>query len=558
MEDSLRDFHHNILHVDILDFERDCGLPRLLLDKQVQHIKLYISRCFRNDYYDIPRRLYSELTAEAEDPHDFVYGIRAMFNPIFGKVFVPDYRMSTEMLFAGLAVYLVVWEGWTDLLYWYPRRFRARDSIASWWPDFTKRNLPDKLDVKPLDGDIAKEPRFHWAVQNHLLHANGYVLDKVYAHRHLDKADGHKIFSELWQFDHCMNWNHECNEYFDQITDEDDEWIRVFRDMHRDRYARITYFNSSFEGALLQSTINGDEGDKYPPQVAQCVPSWDLLLWYALRIAPPELVEALGHDATYDEPGYFEDIFSLRMQDTFQDAFADFFIGACIFDWDHLSIWIRRFTTAATWSASNYRYWASTKFSPSNNMEQRSEAILNAYNDYINEINAEVMRHSWCYSFYYEFFAYIILLDCDDHESLANIIQKLQDAAERLRAVYHSTTIQQVRDLASEVPVLADRLDYYDAVVELFRGRYLLWTDGGFRGISCPGVETCCRKGAIVVIVDGLSFPVVVNHFNEQTGEGQLAGCVLIRGADMLGRDTETMVLPDRYVRGQKRVFKFR
>jgi hypothetical protein len=35
------------------------------------------------------------------------------------------------------------------------------------------------------------------------------------------------------------------------------------------------------------------------------------------------------------------------------------------------------------------------------------------------------MRVSWCYSFYYTFLAYVILLDYDDHASLTSIILKL-------------------------------------------------------------------------------------------------------------------------------------
>lgn len=191
-------------------------------------------------------------------------------------------------------------------------------------------------------------------------------------------------------------------------------------------------------------------------------------------------------------------------------------------------------------------------------MKQRSEATLDAYNGYVNEIHSEIMRNSWCYSFYYVFLAYVILLDCDVYESLANRIQQLQEAAEQLRQVYLSSTIPQIQDLASQVPVLANQLSYYDTVLELFRGRYLLWTGGGFRGISCPGVETCCGEDSIVVIVDGLSFPAVVNDFNEETGEGRLAGCVLLRGVNMLDRDTKTAHLPPDYVRGEKRRFKLR
>ena len=64
--------------------------------------------------------------------------------------------------------------------------------------------------------------------------------------------------------------------------------------------------------------------------------------------------------------------------------------------------------------------------------------------------------------------------------------------------------------------------------------------------------------GSWRAIVDGLSFPVVVRGYDEKTGEGSLAGCALIRGVDMLNRDSERAGLPPDYKRGEKRIFKFR
>lgn len=51
--------------------------------------------------------------------------------------------------------------------------------------------------------------------------------------------------------------------------------------------------------------------------------------------------------------------------------------------------------------------------------EKRAKAIADRYSVYESEIASEVMRVSWCYSFYYTYLAYVILLDCDDHASLA-------------------------------------------------------------------------------------------------------------------------------------------
>jgi len=525
----------------------------------VERISALISRRYRTDGFDTPRRLYRELTARATNPRDFIYGLRAIFNPVFGRVFVPDYQMRTELLFACLAIFLIQFEAWGDVLWWYPSRYAAGKGVfPSWLPNFTQRIVPHELDVQPLDQAAVEKPEPKLVVLNHRLHAQGYNLDKVYGHRHLDKTDGQKIFQELWQFDHCMNNNHECHEFFVKGAAPEDLWLGVFLDMYGSHYAKWTFFNSAFRGALIQSTIKPEDGEKLPRQVAECIPCWDLLQWHALRTTTPGLPEALGHDDHNAGPGYLENIFSPRMGTVFRTAFADFFIGACLFDWNHLSIWLNRFPNATQWCKGNDKYWTEIQESLPDNTEKRAKAIADAYSGYETEIAPEVMRVSWCSSFYYTFLAYVILLDCDDHASLARMIPKLQTAGEKLRNIYLSTTSTQIEDLAAAVPSVATRVSHYSTVIELFRGRYLLWTDGGFRGISCPGVETCCDKKSVVAIVDGLSFPVIVRDYDEKTGEGWLAGCALIRGADMLNRDAERAVLPPDYKRGEKRVFKFR
>ncbi|KAH8700055.1 heterokaryon incompatibility protein-domain-containing protein [Phaeosphaeriaceae sp. PMI808] len=524
----------------------------------LERISALISRRRKTNGYDTPRRLYRELTASASNPRDFVYGLRSIFDPIFGRVFVPDYHIGTELLFASLAIFLIQFECWGDVLWWYPSRYATgQGRFPSWLPDFTKHIITHELDIQPLDQVSVEglEPKL--AVRNHRLQARGYVLDKIYAHRHIDKIDHQKIFEELWQFDHCMNNNHECHALFEKGPSTEDPWLKVFLEMYGSYYAKWTHFNSAFRGALLQSTIKAEEEDKLPRQIAECVPCWDLLQWYALRNGVPGLLEGLGHDMD-GQPGCLENIFSPRMEMVFRQAFASFFIGACIFDWGHLSVWLQRFPNAKQWASWNNSYWLKIQSSLSSDSETHKKVIADAYESYSSDINSAVMRISWCYSFYYTFLAYVILLDCDHHDSLASMILRLQQAGNKLRVVYFSTTTTQFEKLSSTIPVIATRMTHFNTVVELFRGRYLLWTDGGFRGITCPGVETCCDKKSIVAIVDGMSFPVIVRDYNQETGEGWLAGCAVIRGADMLHGDTEKATLPPDYERGRKDTFQFR
>jgi hypothetical protein len=82
-------------------------------------------------------------------------------------------------------------------------------------------------------------------------------------------------------------------------------------------------------------------------------------------------------------------------------------------------------------------------------------------------------------------------------------------------------------------------------------------------GVACPGWENCpyqdnpAEAKITVLVVDGLSFPVLVQSFDEETGEGRLLGCVVLEHVDMSGRDTKKMKDGLGYDIGERRVFKF-
>jgi hypothetical protein len=543
---------------DVTALKSKIDKPIGVFKVQVERTSALISRRLVTHGFDIPRRLYRELLAQAGVKHDYVYGLRSIFDPVFGKVFVPDYNMHKELLFACLAVFLIQFECWGDVLWWYPSRFAAGlGEYPSWLPDFSKRIVPHELDTTPLDlGEEELEPKL--LVLNHRLHAEGYVLDKMYGHRHVHKSDRHKILAELWQFDHCMNHNHECHDYFISGAAPEDTWLKVFLDMYgNDNDETLKYFNSAFRGRLFQSTMRPEDHFKLPLQVCECVPCWDVLRWHALRTTTPGLVGALGFEADQAKQGCLENIFSSRMDDVFQKAFANFFIGACIFDWDHFSIWLSRFPRAKQWSWYA-TYWTEIGGPRPEDIEKRTKMIVSAYNSYQSDISEEVLRVSWCYSFYYTYLAYVILLDCDDHNWLMSIIHKLQEASEKLRSIYHSMDNPRLESLASVVPSIETRSSHLKTVIDLFAGRQLLWTDGGFRGISCPGVEVCSDQKSVVIIADGLSFPLIVRDWDEEAGDGWLAGFAHLRGVNMLERDTEKVILPENYKKGEKRVFRFR
>jgi ankyrin repeat protein len=270
-----------------------------------------------------------------------------------------------------------------------------------------------------------------------------------------------------------------------------------------------------------------------------------------LRIDSPDLSETVKQLIGGADEGCLENVFSDKMDSTFRDSVANFFIGACIFDWVRVSIWLNRFPHSTCWSNEDDEYWSDRG---KEDVETVMKTLSDAYRKFEAEIQSEMMRTGWCPPSYYTILGYAILLDCSDHESLTNVIRRLQAAGNKLRTIYFSTKID---ELALTVPSIAASLKHHGTVVDLFRGRHLLWTEGGLRGISCPGVETHCDQKSVLAVVDGMSFPVIVQDYEKETGEGWLDGFAVICGVDMLNQDTVKAVLPLGFQRGEKTIFKF-
>jgi hypothetical protein len=104
----------------------------------------------------------------------------------------------------------------------------------------------------------------------------------------------------------------------------------------------------------------------------------------------PGLVEALPQNDNNAGPGCLEEIFSPRMDALFR-AFADVFTGACIFDWNHLSVWLNRFPNAKQWSQGNDSYRPGIRESLPNDMEKHKNAIADVYGGYAADVWPEIV-----------------------------------------------------------------------------------------------------------------------------------------------------------------------
>jgi hypothetical protein len=76
-----------------------------------------------------------------------------------------------------------------------------------------------------------------------------------------------------------------------------------------------------------------------------------------------------------------------------------------------------------------------------------------------------------------------------------------------------------------------------------------------FLGVTSPGVEFCAR--AALVLLDGISFPVIAQELDNDTGDARFVGCAVVRGVDMSSGDADRVVVPPGYALNDRMVFKF-
>jgi hypothetical protein len=353
-----------------------------------------------------------------------------------------------------------------------------------------------------------------------------------------------------------LNANLPCHRYITADEEKDDTILSLFLQMCKQtRIESDGALVSAYKGAIIRSTAKSAERESLPLDVVECLPYFDILKWHCLGNDEAGISELLG-DGIHSS-GLLRDVFSPRTNSTFFKTMISFFIGACIFDWDHLRIILDRFSSAKMWSETNNSYWETIVGGADTH---RATAIASAVDSYIRHILNEVMRTNWGASWHYRTLCYLILLDCDDHASILRLVTGLRHAAVKLREIAFAPHMErQVKELANKNESIATRLRNYNAIVERFRGRFLIWTDHGFRGVTAPGIDKyCCGTKLIILMLDGLSFPVIVRDFDAETGKGRLVGCAVIQGVDVLCSEVEKAKLPDDFKLGEKKVFKFK
>ncbi|KAF2096238.1 HET-domain-containing protein [Rhizodiscina lignyota] len=540
------------------DVQNKIGKPMPQFSSDIRRISDLISRRAATHGYDIPSRLYRELSARSTDPRDLIYGLREIFDPVFRKVFVPDYFMQSELLFACLAVFLIQFEGWGDMLWWYPFRYAPDDRrLPSWLPDFTRRVEPVETDLIPRNHLASRKNKPKLVVLNHTLHAEGYKLDSIIRHVHLG-CDEYNIHRWLWQFDQVINRNQVHLNYVMPHEEQQDPWFGVFLKLCNDTSSEERNHGISHtKGGILEWTSYPGSNGSLPPNIVDCLPSWDILTGHAFSVGRRGTFGQPDDDSTA-EPGLLQDIFSPRMNNIFLHTVAVDFIGACVFDWENLEFVLDRLTSASPWSEAISEHWQAMPELPSSDQTERARILIKRVRSFLTEIK-ETTKNSaaaWGGLYHYNGLCNAILLDCDNHAAFMRLIGALKAAGTELNEIaFDYRTRAEVDELGAVDRVVAARIQSFHSVAAKFWGRVLFETKQGFLGLTSPGVEFC--GDAIAVLLDGLSFPVVMRDFDSSSGSGRFVGCTIVRGVEIQDWDSDKTKLLAGFSFGEKSIFKF-
>ena len=534
--------------------ETSTGKPVAQFSAEIRRIFDLIGRRNKTHGFDIPSRLYRSLSAQATDPRDLVYGLREIFDPVFRRVFVPDYFMRLELLYACLAVFLIQFEGWGDMLWWYPYRFQAK-GLPSWLPDFTKRVVPVVTELLPRDHLATSTLQLKLVVLNHALLVEGFQLDKVEAFTPITNGDETDVLRDLWKFDGNFNRNRSYIEYVSTEEEQENPWFNSFLTICRTLDSQNDFGIAHPRLSVLGWTAKSDTEDDLPSTVVECVPCWDILMWHAFKIGSKSVAEQFDEgDST--RPGILEDVFSSNLRNAFRKILATDFIGDCVFDWHTLEHVLERLANASPWSDANSPYWQTLTEAISSEQDEHGKDLATRVSSFLASLQAK-NPDSMGDLYRFHRLCSLVLLDSSRHTSFMRILDELRSAGEQLHNLALDWRVQaQVDDLESKDEIVAARVRQNVAVKAHFSGRSLFWTRQGFHGLTTPGTELCER--ADVLLLNGLSFPMLVMDFDQEECSGRLVGCAIVRGVDLLTRKAETPPkVPEGFTLGEKRLFKF-
>jgi hypothetical protein len=277
-------------------------------------------------------------------------------------------------------------------------------------------------------------------------------------------------------------------------------------------------------------------------------------MWHALKIGSKSVSEQFDEDDS-TRPGILAEIFSSSLNDAFREILATDFIGDCVFDWHSLHHVLERLASASPWSDPNSPHWQALAEASSSEQDERGKDLAARVSSFLVSLKA-TSQDSMGDLYRFHRLCSLVLLDSSSHTFFVRILDELRFAGEQLRNLALDWRVQaQVDDLESKDELVAARVRQSVTVKTHFSGRSLFWTRQGFLGLTAPGTELC--EGGDVLLLNGLSFPMVVEDLNQEKCSGRLVGCAIVRGVDLLDSKAKTPKVPEGFALGEKRLFKF-
>lgn len=403
---------------------------------------------------------------------------------MFGKLFVDDYQMAPELLWAALVVVLVRFYNWGDIFWWYPHRVLHKDKLASWLPDLRQRVVPVVQEFTPNDeAEELAMPSLKFA--NWILYAEGITLGTVAAVFLLPSSNDMQVLDNLRLLEQALGQPNDDPSYIFYPAGGLLSWTQA-KPLPDIPSLSISTTSPEWKGpTILLTSLLRDPPDRRVTLPSTCTINTD------------DLPTPNAHTVTR----YF---LPLAIQDM---------VTASILDYENV--------TAALTALS------------SNGSEGR------------------ITRH--------EPFICTMAACCRDRAEVGQMARGLAAVA----SVLHSLAMDSLLDEEDDdgtmqlCKTVGAQLRGLRGAARQFRGRCLFVTDNGFQGVSGPELRDI-EPGDVVVVVDGVSFPLVIRGSDDQTRgpKVKLVGCALVRGLDTRERRRyEAARLPDDFTVPERQTF---
>lgn len=436
---------------------------------EIGRISRLIQRRLVTHGYESPVIRYRELFAGCQESQDLIYGLVSIFEPALGKIFVDDYQMAPELLWAALVVLLVQIYGWNDIFWWYPHRLVHGSKLPSWLPDLRQRAIPSEREIFPLQ-DTSNEvnstkPKI--MIKNWAMSVMAVQLGTVVGVLSLPADNDLAVMKRLRRFGEQFNTSEEiCGPAAGLLSKQMLELVT--RNVNSAISSEIPFLSPP--KSVTVWTSKAPEDQLQDISISTSCPKWIPVAAFVKR----ELVKGTPTSDLGDDRHRL--FINLALQNIVDSALFD----------------LNNFERAAD------RILEAMDESPlePESIEQTLERIWS-----LKTLSEQVQSHAVLFR--------QITLIFRMSEIIRSIIQRLKSVSKLLNDMSKGLGAIPLDDQPSaDEPVRASLRDLR-AAVENFRCRDLFVREKGWQGLSGPEVRGV-QAGDTLLLADGLPFPLVV------------------------------------------------